>query len=386
MKSFSIRLLTSAVLLLLPFTEGFAAAKAKKGGKTVAGTGFGAPKNVKEYEVADSPQIVALRQFLTQQLTPTADLAGTEVGRDPVTGERGLYATQNYSKGKVICKIPSAAALALSDPAQAGNDAPTVVHGGVNMLKMYVKDAKAKQQWEPYLDTLPNAAGDETPDFFDDEEVALLEFPRLVTCVKQRKKEIEQLAAETGFSQEEIQFAAWLVSSRAFEIDVAEADADAKLEAGDIQLDERGQVITKTGERKKIRVMVPWIDMTNHKAESNAKLTLIDPEKDDAWFALTATRNIRSGKEITRSYGSGVDSTVELLLNYGFVATGNPIDQYMLKKGGNDCLGAGDWSTTLEEDESMLQMVSGETDQQSRNLKKILEFRIQLKKSYPGSS
>jgi hypothetical protein len=119
--------------------------------------------------------------------------------------------------------------------------------------------------------------------------------------------------------------------------------------------------------------------MANHNSDQpNAKLTLIDPEKDDAWFALEATRPIKEGKEIVISYGSGVESSVELLMNYGFVPHSNRIDEFMLDKAGDDAIASLDgWTTTLDEDKAMLEMA--EVDDV---LKKILNFRIRLKEAY----
>jgi SET domain len=349
-----------------------------------AGTGFGAPKNsLVRHETDATPAVQTLRLVLEQN---KAVLTGTEIGFDPVTGMRGLYATKNFSKDKVICKIPSDLALAMSDPAAAGDDASTIAHGGANFLTFYKNDPVAADQWAFYLNCLPSVIA-KTPDFFTDDELDLLEFPRLVAAAKRRQREIKEVAQKTGIDETELQWATALVSSRAFPIAVAEAD-DSQLDAGDIALDDRGQVITKAGERKFIRVLVPYIDMANHRSgQPNAKWTLIDPEKDDAWFALTATRNIKAGKEITISYGSQVDSTVELLLNYGFVPSeGNPMDQYMLKKGGDDTIASLDgWTTTVEEDKSMLSMIMAQGDSDSDTLRKILQFRIQLKESYVPS-
>lgn len=355
-----------------------------------SGTGFGAPKNIPLHIRDESRAVQTMIQFLEQN---KAVLTGTEIGFDSVTGMRGLYATKNFSNDKVICKIPSDLALALSDPAAAGDDTPTIAHGGANFLKLYKNNPEAAQQWSFYLDCLPTANEGiaKTPDFFCDEELELLEFPRIIAAGKRRQKEIHEVSQDTGIDRMDLQWATALVSSRAFPIAVAEADQSVQTQAGDIALDDRGQVITKAGERKFIRVLVPYIDMANHRsAQPNAKWTLIDPEKDDAWFTLMATRNIQAGKEITMSYGSQVDSTVELLLNYGFVPSeGNPIDQYMLKKGGDDTIAAPDgWTTTLEEDKSMLQSLISEGDSEDPDactLRKILQFRIQLKESYRSS-
>ena len=124
--------------------------------------------------------------------------------------------------------------------------------------------------------------------------------------------------------------------------------------------------------------MVPFIDIANHSSDQpNCKLTLIDPEKDDAWFALEATRPIAAGKELVIAYGNGLESSVELFQNYGFVPSSNKIDEMMLKKGGDDTIANLDgWTTTLEEDKTMVEMAKDDPV-----LQKILKFRIRLKES-----
>ena len=61
--------------------------------------------------------------------------------------------------------------------------------------------------------------------------------------------------------------------------------------------------------------------MINHSSDNhNSELHLIDPEKDDAWFGIRATRPIKKNKEITISYGAaGVETSLGLLMNYGFI-------------------------------------------------------------------
>ena len=313
-------------------------------------------------------------------------IGNIEIGYDSESGVRGLFANKNFKQGQILCKIPSDCALALSDPAKDAEDTPTLAHGGANFLKMYMKPPNARQLWAPYLDTLPamgSAQFDPTPDFFSDEELELLEFPRLIRQAKERREQIQKVALETDLTQEELQFATWLTASRAFCISITAPTSEEDLE--EPKYDERGQIITKAGEQKTVRVLVPFIDMANHNSDQpNAKLSLIDPEKDDAWFALEATRPIAAGKEITIAYGNGVESSAELLLNYGFVPRSNRIDEFMLKKGGGEAITSlGGWSTTLEEDKTMLLMMEGSDD--DATLKKILRFRIRLKESYTGS-
>lgn len=364
------------LLLSIPTRVHSLATSSKK--KAAGGSGgFGASKEptfVHTPDTSDTTQ--QLLQFLKAQ--NAKGLNRVEIGIHQTTGVRGVFGLESFKKGQIICRIPSDCALALSDPTKNGEDAPTLSHAGANFLSMYSKNEQARKMWSPYLDTLPeqgSAQFDPTPDFFSDEELELLEFPRLVKQAKERKAEIAEVVAEKGIDVAELQFATWLTASRAFRISMAASDSE-----GETSHDDRGQIVIKAGELKEIRVMVPFIDMANHSSDNNnAKLTLIDPEKDDAWFALEATRPIPAGKELVIAYGNGVESSAEILMNYGFVPQSNKIDKFMLKKGGDDVIASLDgWTTTLDEDKSMLSMVEDEA-----TLKKILTFRIKLKEAYP---
>lgn len=132
---------------------------------------------------------------------------------------------------------------------------------------------------------------------------------------------------------------------------------------------------------KAVRVLLPYLDFINHSSDNyNAELHLIDPEKDDAWFAIRAVRPIKKGKEITISYGaSGVETSVGLLMNYGFVPDQNKFDAMLLRKGGEGCIESLDgWSTTLEEDEAALKKGGDEIG----NMANVLRFRAKMKRSY----
>jgi len=374
--------LLSVQLLLLPQGTSSLASKGKTpaSGRATGG-GFGAKPSTLVHNPDTSETTGQLLKFLKTQKATGLD--NVEIGSDADSGLRGLYALRNFKQGQMVCRIPSDCALALSDPAKNGEDAPTLAHAGANFLNMYMKPVNARKLWAPYLDTLPKFESnkfDPTPDFFSDEEIELLEFPRLVRQAKDRKEEIQRVASEMNLTTEELQFATWIAASRTFPLALPSEEEEES--ADDPKFDERGQIISKTGEKKTIRVLVPFIDMANHNSDNpNAKLTIIDPEKDDAWFALEATRPISAGKEIVIAYGSGIDSSVELLLNYGIIPKSNKIDEFMLKKGGDGTIpNVDEWTTTLEEDKSMLGMI-GTTEEDDR-LRKILNFRIRLKESY----
>mmetsp|Transcript_9346 Transcript_9346/g.21384 ORF Transcript_9346/g.21384 Transcript_9346/m.21384 type:complete len:382 (+) Transcript_9346:215-1360(+) len=319
-----------------------------------------------------SESTLNLENFLLQWKSEGlgSDDSGSEVGFDMDSGIRGMYANKSFRKGDIVCKIPSDVALALTDPSSATDVADGVADGAMNFIQWYASNEEAKQTWRAYLDTLPtkDMHFDPTPDFYSEQEIQALEFPKIVADTTERKQQIANLAQKSGVvSFDELQFATWLVASRSFAI---------KISVDDGELVREGAVSTR---EKVIRVLLPYLDMINHSSDNaNAELHLIDPEKDDAWFAIRATRPIKKGKEISISYGaSGVETSLGLLSNYGFVPEENKIDELFLKKGGDNCIETlGGWSTTLAEDELELERATG-------NMVNVLKLRIKLKRSYP---
>lgn len=366
--------------VFLAFMLGGVRGLATKANGSTTGVGFGASKEPTLNHTPDNSESTQrLIQFLKSQNAKGVEQGVADIGFGD-DGRRGLFARTKIKKDQIICMVPSDCALALSDPALKGDDAPTFAHGGLNFLKMYKENDQARKIWAPYLDTLPARESnfDPTPDFYSDEEIQLLEFPRLINNIRKRKKDIQNLATENSVDFDELQLATWLVSSRAFNVQIAEDDND---EAAP-RYDDRGQIIIKAGVgTKSIRVLVPFLDMANHDSVSpNCRFTIIDPEKDDAWFALEATRNIPAGKELRITYRGGIYSSVELLLNYGFVDNQSKVDRIMLRKGGDDCIqDLADWTTTLEEDLKMLEMVK---EDKNNPLNKILAFRAKMKEAY----
>lgn len=255
--------------------------------------------------------------------------------------------------------------------------------GAVNFLRWYQNDERARQTWAAYLDTLPTRGPhfDSTPDFYSEEEIDQLQFPTIIQETNERRRQIAALAeTESEITFDELQFATWLVASRSFSI---------KTQVDDPLVREGASSTSK----KALRLLLPYLDLINHSSDSaNAELHLIDPEKDEAWFAIRATRPIKSGQEITISYGSGVESSLGLLLNYGFLPDENRIDALLFRPGGEDAgrvagrvAGPGNplftspaaphWRTTLEEDEGELSRATG-------NMVNVLKLRVKLKRAY----
>ena len=379
MASFAVLFFLIALAFINGIDKASGLAHSKSKGNAISGQGFGSGQKTTFIHTPDiGGQSQRLVKFLNSQ--NAKGLKNIDIGFDKSTGRRGLFSTKKIKKNEKFCRIPSDCALALADPSKNGADAPSPAHRGANLLEMYMKNDKASKLWSPYLDMLPKLDSnffDRTPDFFTDEDLELLEFPRVIKRAKQRKKEIEEVAAERNLSFGELQFATWLTTSRQFKLYLPTPDSekdDAMPEE-----DEKGQIISKGGEKKALYVLVPFIDIANHSSDQpNCRLTLIDPEKDEAWFALEATRPIAAGKELMIAYGNGLESSIELLQNYGFVPSANKIDALMIQKGGDDTITELEsWTTTLEEDRTMLEMAENDPI-----LQKILQFRIRLKESY----
>mmetsp|Transcript_26778 Transcript_26778/g.62915 ORF Transcript_26778/g.62915 Transcript_26778/m.62915 type:complete len:380 (+) Transcript_26778:65-1204(+) len=379
MASFAVFFFLMACVFMIVIDKASALAGSKSKRNGISGQGFGSGQKTSFTHTADiGEQSKGLVKFLNSQ--GAKGLKNVDIGFDNDTGRRGLFCTKKLKKNEKFCQIPSDCALALADPSKNGADAPTPAHRGANLLEMYMKNDKASQLWSPYFDMLPkldSKAFDRTPDFFTEEDLELLEFPRVINRAKQRRKQIEEMAAERHLSFEELQFATWLTTSRQFKLYIPTPDNDK--DSVMPEQDEKGQIISKGGEKQALYVLVPFIDIANHSSDQpNCKLTLIDPEKDEAWFALEATRPIAAGKELVIAYGNGLESSTELFQNYGFVPSANKIDALMIQKGGDDTIAELEsWTTTLEEDLTMLNMAEDDPV-----LQKILRFRIRLKESY----
>ena len=383
------------VCLLFLVTDCHGMAVTSNNKASSGGAGFGASKTAwKTHITDDSPSTQRLLLALAKY---KADVSNVEIGfsSTPERG-RGLFAMKQIGKGKIICKVPSDCALALLNPnaltaPQSTGRSPTssTAQLGANLWNLYLNHPTAQEQWSWYLATLPsNIPPDHsTPNLWsNDDEINLLEFPRIVQTAHDRKLQLQQVAVSEGISERDLHYATWLVTSRSFAVSVAAGSGTEEEEAETpaVQRDERGQVMARTQERASstIPVLVPLLDMVNHNGgQANARWTILDPEKDDAWFALEAIRPIAPGKEITLTYGAGgaPHSSVELLSDYGFVPpTDNIIDSLILRKGGADVFTtASEWSTTVDEDRRMLEML----EEEDHIMRRILLFRIRMKEA-----
>lgn len=267
---------------------------------------------------------------------------------------RGLYSRKDFKEGDTIFTIPLSTALVVEESettdAERGMKFLEFLHSADEELQVYRNVIPTKtHQWDP------------TPDFWTDEQIAQLEFPRLVDGVLERKCRIESLARNMDLDLEDLQFATWLVESRSLTL-VKEPYPDCPDE-----------------ELETTSVMIPLLDMINHSSDDpNAELEVVEQNGGEVAYAVVALVDISKGEEILISYGTGEESSVELLQYYGFVPQNNSYDVDMLDFGGDDCLvEKDDWSTTLTEDENRLKNI----ENGNRVDKTILEFRVRMKRA-----
>lgn len=355
------------LLLTLEESESLAKQKPSKGhnaavsfGKATNGGGFGINKPIisdKQLYIPDeSASTKNLIDFLISEECEGVEMdGGLAIGFSSKTGLRGLYAKESFHKGDFLCAIPFTSALVMEEEE---NVSLADAQRGMNFIRKVMDDPEIVAKWGPYLESLPKKTSnfDPTPDFYTINEIRQLEFPRIVNEALKRKEQLEAFSSAESVDLDELQFATWLIKSRAFSV--------LKVNR------EIGKVFTKS-------VLIPYVDMINHSPDqSNVKLEVVETKaEDESFYSLCATRPIPAGKEVTLSYGSGEASTIELLLNYGFVPPKNPNDASMLEFGGVDCLTVIDqWSTALKEDEILTRNATG-------NLVTVLAFRKRLKQA-----
>ena len=213
---------------------------------------------------------------------------------------------------------------------------------------LLLEQLKSNPHWQPYFDVLPTQTSNfaPTPDFWDEETIQQLEVPQLVQNTLALKRE--------AGSSPDLQFATWLVRSRAFSTFKLLPDANEK------------RIRTRT-------VLIPYMDFLNHEEanSSNAKIQKVEAKNDDeSFFALVATRSIEPGDQITITYGTGLETSLDLFTKYGFWYDGNPNDA-------NLNLEHVSWSTSLEDDEELLSDLHHTNDKQQREM---LALRVHLKR------
>lgn len=339
---------------------------------------------------------------------------------DETSGRRGIFVAseKGIAENEYIFAVPSKSAWIVEREEKGKEELSDAARGFLFWKWQQQQQQQAftdnnEQEWEPYIRVLPTRkeAFDPTPDFWTEEQIRALELPIVVERALSKRKCVDSFADETLggpnqpiVSKDDLRFATWLVNSRAITIifETREDDCDEdtgnnsddeidcdKDEMDDDEIDDDDGITSMC-------VLVPLLDMINHSSENpNAYFAVLgddDEEGDDSdneenlYYAVVATRQLHQGEEVLISYGSEEDSSVELLLQYGFVPETNPFDvdfweTFYLE---NDASKDGDkditfWSTTLQDDEDRLESLEENTSDIDRT---ILQFRIRMKRAY----
>jgi len=297
--------------------------------------------SLSSYQPDTSPEIQRFLEFLEEE--ECEGIGATEIGfRD---GLRGIFAAEDFLPNEYILAVPFVTCVmiheSIYDMANQDGDASNVEMGAHLMKKL-----TNSPHWQPYFDCLPTVTSnfDPTPDFWDEETIRQLEFPKLVNDILAVKRETETSA--------EHHFATWLVRSRAFSTFKLLPNANEK------------RIRTRT-------VLIPYLDFLNHNAlSSNAEIRKIESKHDEeSFFALVATKPIQRGEQVTITYGTGHETSLDLFSKYGFWTIDNQNDS-------NLNLDNVAWSTSLEDDEQRLL----EDEALSEDVRNMLSLRAHLKR------
>ena len=124
---------------------------------------------------------------------------------------RGLYASKDIDEGEYIFAIPFTSAITIEE-----NESSDVERG--YKLLQIMKEKQDDSSWKPYWDMLPQrdcSYFDPTPDFWPVDEIQKLELPQMIDEVMEKKQSIKELSMKNNIDLDELQFATWLVNSRA---------------------------------------------------------------------------------------------------------------------------------------------------------------------------
>mmetsp|Transcript_6968 Transcript_6968/g.14827 ORF Transcript_6968/g.14827 Transcript_6968/m.14827 type:complete len:552 (-) Transcript_6968:371-2026(-) len=393
---------------------------------------------------------------------------------DESTGYRGMYVSskEGIQKGDYIFAVPFSSTWIVEseedDDDENENDNDTTSTSTtmreelsdaerglrfLNWLQEQEQIEKNSNDWKPYLDMLPSRNNsqlfDPTPDFWSNEEIRALELPPIVERALEKKKSVQDLSASISansyngntLDEGDLRFATWLINSRAITVILQNGDdeeeddyeetegedtSDIHYHGDDDDDDEEEDYYDESFTTT--CVLVPLLDMINHSSEKpNAYFSVLGDESEESkeydhdeqlFYAAIADRDLKEDEEIFISYGNEQYSSLDLLLQYGFIPSENPFDvdfwnsissEVATATGTGDeeekdvdakmadlrnCLDASCWSTTLEKDlDRWNELVTtasrkDEEDWSAREQRSVaierttLDFRIRMKRVF----
>jgi hypothetical protein len=318
---------------------------------------------------------------------------------------RGVYAARPITQGEHLFAVPFESTILIEE------EETTDVERGFKWIQIQT-ELQQQQDWKPYLDMLPSREQsmffDATPDFWSNDQIQALEIPQFIEQIMRKKQSIQRKAQNHGMDVSELQFATWLINSRAVTLvdnpDNEDLDdeliSDYLYDDGNDEIDESVEEFDDNNEEgvvgssiKTTCVLIPFLDMINHSSENfNTVFSVMSDRGDDAYnddnaeeklyYAAVANRHIAEGEEVLISYGTLADTSLELLLHYGFVPDKNPYDEDFMEWSGVGDKICNCWSTSLQEDQQKLAALEEVAKWNNSVERTILKFRIRMKKAY----
>jgi hypothetical protein len=119
--------------------------------------------------------------------------------------------------------------------------------------------------------------------------------------------------------------------------------------------------------------------MVNHDADPTAELEVVEVpgSPDESFFALRAVAAVNPGDHVTMRYGTGHETSIDLLARYGFFDPQNPADLDL-----DWDLVRPEWTTTIDHDRRRLHWLLDTSEGRSAStaeMRAALRLRLHLK-------
>lgn len=330
--------------------------------------GFAAPKINIETDRSETA-----RQFYDYLVdNKVTSLASTTLGFfGPL---RGVVALTDIPKGQPIIDIPFELAINLGPQGEDPTDP------AIEFLKDYSKVMTSERhERKPYYSMLPQFRTDclGSTDFFDESTLLALQSPSIHQETHRRRERVYasfdkvkdlQWIDGSPLTQEHLQWAVWVVTSRVLTVQGDEASGDT------------------------YRLLIPYLDMCNHDRKSPHILT--GRAVPGGRLKVVAGQKVKAGQQINICYGGGVAGNDRFIQDYGFLdedMEGYDItaQQLMGKRRIQEGASAGRAilpsdreaslellrQTTIEEDMEILE------SSMSPSIRSAIQYRIGLKKA-----
>ena len=271
----------------------------------------------------DESWIDALLQDLEQE--EVEGLEDLRVLRDPQTHLRGLHTTTDWNVNDYIVAVPFPASIVVTETMTAAdrnesdtndnddnesldNELASAIQEDVEHGLAFLQTIVPDPHYASYLQCLPQihdvSTFDATPDFWSSQQIHQIPIPKLRATALSRQERIQQSAQDHGIDPAVLQWACWIVRSRGFSTF-------------------RVMDSNKPDERilRKRKVLLPFLDLMNHDPiHFNCAMDVLETKDDDdaSMYVLQAVRPIAAGEALTICYGTGYETSLDLLEKYGF--------------------------------------------------------------------